>query len=132
MGKLIFATVAGFVLSIIFLLAAPHVAPRLTQRIYCPEGTRIVTGSHTLYDPVARTNVTTHNTDCIDGEGRRVTQGFYGTIVSPFLTWFAPTFLILWLLSWWAGRAITTTSSSTVLTSHDAKAIAKEDELNVR
>lgn len=107
MGKLFFALIAGFVLSVIFLMAGPYVAPGLAERIYCPAGTRMVTRSHTAYDPVARTDVTTHGTNCLDGEGRRIEQGFYGAVVSPFLTFFAPTFLGLWLLAWLAGRSQT-------------------------
>ena len=105
MGKLLFALVASFVLSILLLMAGPHVAPGLTERIYCPAGTRMVTGSHTAYDPVARTDVKSVSTDCLDSNGARVNLGFYRTVVAPFLVWLIPVFLSLWLLGWLAGRA---------------------------
>jgi hypothetical protein len=41
MTKLFFALIAGFVLSLIFLMAGPYVAPGLAERIYCPAGTRM-------------------------------------------------------------------------------------------
>ena len=107
MGKLFFALIAGFVLSIIFLLAGPYVAPSLAERIYCPAGTRLVTGSHTAYDPVARTNVTRHSTDCLDSAGQPIDQGFYGTIIFPFLIFFVPTSVGLWLLAWLGERSQT-------------------------
>jgi hypothetical protein len=107
MGKLFFALIAGLVLSIIFLLAGPYVAPSLTERIYCPAGTRIVSGSRTAYDPVARTNVTTHSTDCLDSAGQRIDQGFYGAIISPFLIFFVPISFGLWLLAWLVKRSQT-------------------------